>query len=66
MLQSQPELKGQLAYLDFFDDLLTADGNSLQPHLALDGTHMHPRYLVHLEGALNAACSAEAKPAAQQ
>jgi hypothetical protein len=66
VLQSQPELKGRLAYLDFFENLLTPDGSSLQPQLALDGTHLHPRYLVHLEAALNAACSAEAKTAAQQ
>jgi lysophospholipase L1-like esterase len=60
VLQWQPELNGQLAYLDFFYDLLTADGSSLQPQLAFDGTHLHPRYLEHLEAALNAVRAAEA------
>ena len=32
-----------LTYLDFFDDFL--DKDKLKPEYALDGTHLHPRYL---------------------
>mmetsp|Transcript_11549 Transcript_11549/g.24756 ORF Transcript_11549/g.24756 Transcript_11549/m.24756 type:complete len:749 (-) Transcript_11549:834-3080(-) len=34
-----------LTYLDFFDKLLTADGEDLEPELSLDGTHMSPAYV---------------------
>ncbi|WIA31077.1 hypothetical protein OEZ86_001104 [Tetradesmus obliquus] len=80
VLQAQPELIGQLEFLDFAQQLLTdtgsslqqqkqqqqqrqqqqqqqviEDSGSLQQQLVLDGTHLHPRYLVHLGAALNAA-----------
>jgi lysophospholipase L1-like esterase len=54
-LQAQPELIGRLAYLAFAQQLVAENGSSLQQQLAVDNTHLHPRYLVHLEAKLNAA-----------
>ena len=50
----------RLAWLDgVFDELLTADGEHLRPEYALDGTHLHPRYLETLVGpSLDAAARA--------
>jgi tetratricopeptide (TPR) repeat protein len=44
-----------LRWLDFFDKLLTDDGERLADGLALDGTHMHPAYVNVLEEALERA-----------
>ena len=41
-----------LTYLDFFDEMLSPDGNHLADGLALDGTHLHPSYVKILEKAL--------------
>jgi hypothetical protein len=38
----------RLHWLDFFDELLTADGK-LKKEYELDGTHIHPNYLPLLE-----------------
>jgi len=40
-LENEPELM----YLDFFDQLLSPDGERLRDGLALDGTHLHPSYV---------------------
>jgi len=40
-------------WLDFFDHLLTPDGEKLNSDFELDGTHMNPRYIKMLEEALN-------------
>ncbi|KAE9353071.1 hypothetical protein PF008_g5162 [Phytophthora fragariae] len=45
-------------WLDFFDDLVCDDPPKLRPDLRLDGTHLHPAYLVNLEKALNKQCHA--------
>ncbi len=42
---------GRLHWLDFGRELLGADGR-LREELALDGTHLSPAYLRHLEAAL--------------
>lgn len=39
-------------YLDFFEKMLTDDGEKLLPDYELDGTHMNSRYLPHIETAL--------------
>ena len=41
-----------LHWLDFFDQLLSPDGEALADGLALDGTHLHPSYVSLLEAAL--------------
>ncbi|KAE9359901.1 hypothetical protein PR003_g515 [Phytophthora rubi] len=45
-------------WLDFFDDLVCDNPPKLRPDLRLDGTHLHPAYLVNLEKALNKQCHA--------
>lgn len=40
-------------WLDFFDDLLTPEGNQLQPNLELDATHLHPKYVSLIEREMN-------------
>jgi lysophospholipase L1-like esterase len=32
-------------WMDFFDELLTPEGDQLREEFALDGTHLHPSYL---------------------
>lgn len=54
-VQSSPEVQGQLVYLDFFNHLLDKESEAVQQQLRFDGTHLHPRYLKHLEAALTAA-----------
>ena len=46
------QAKPSLHWLDFFDGLLSPDGEALADGLALDGTHMHPSYVTLLEAAL--------------
>eukprot|EP00669_Euglena_mutabilis_P000749 TRINITY_DN10980_c0_g1_i1.p1 TRINITY_DN10980_c0_g1~~TRINITY_DN10980_c0_g1_i1.p1 ORF type:complete len:258 (-),score=89.14 TRINITY_DN10980_c0_g1_i1:29-802(-) len=46
-----------IRWLDFYELLLTEDRRSLRPEYALDGTHLHPRYLPLLEAALGAAAA---------
>ncbi|TYZ62063.1 hypothetical protein PybrP1_010063 [[Pythium] brassicae (nom. inval.)] len=43
------------SWLDFSDDLLEPGSSreQLRPEFALDGTHLHPRYLTSLERAVN-------------
>jgi lysophospholipase L1-like esterase len=41
-----------LAWLDFFGALLAPSGEALAEGMALDGTHLSPDYLRHLEAAL--------------
>ncbi|GAB9475284.1 hypothetical protein Gpo141_00012384 [Globisporangium polare] len=41
------------SWLNFFDDLVHDSPEKLRPEFALDGTHLHPRYLSSLERALN-------------
>ena len=55
LLQQQPELRGRLAFLDALVLSISQQGGQLAPRLVLDGTHLHPRYLSHLEAALAAA-----------
>jgi hypothetical protein len=42
----------RLHWLDCFDQLLAADGK-LRKELELDGTHLAPAYLQHLQAALD-------------
>lgn len=53
MVTRQPAARGRLHYLDFFDDLLTVDGQALASDLGFDGTHMSPAYLRCLRSELN-------------
>ena len=48
LTQAEPKLH----WLDFFDQLLSPDGEALADGLALDGTHLHPSYVSLLEAAL--------------
>ena len=41
-----------LVMLDFFDKLMTPNGDGLAQGLKLDGTHMHPDYVRIMEGEL--------------
>jgi hypothetical protein len=43
----------KLHFLDFFDELLGEGGQGLKAGLSLDGTHMAPAYLAHLQAALD-------------
>ena len=54
ILSRTPEAHGRLHWLDFFPDLLTPDGNSLNPALQFDGTHMSPDYVQFLNVQLSA------------
>lgn len=54
MLSMTPEAQGRLHWLDFYHDLVTADGNSLTPSLHFDGTHMSPLYVKFLNAQLSA------------
>ena len=47
------EAKGKLHFLDFFEDLLEEGGDALKAGLSLDGTHMSPDYLLHMQAALD-------------
>ncbi|KAK1931054.1 hypothetical protein P3T76_013243 [Phytophthora citrophthora] len=40
-------------WLDFFDELICGSPPKLRPDFKLDGTHLHPSYLVNLETAIN-------------
>jgi len=51
-LQAAVEQEKGLYWLDFFPQLLSSDGAALADGLALDGTHLHPSYVRHLEQAL--------------
>ena len=42
----------RLHWLDFSDRLLAANGKDLNPSLNFDGTHMSPRYVSYMNGAL--------------
>ena len=44
-----------LTWLDFFDELLTPDGDALADGLSLDGTHLHPSYIRLVQAALERA-----------
>lgn len=52
VLTRQVRAVPELYYLDFFDQLLTPDGEGLIEGLALDGTHLHPSYLRFMEAVL--------------
>ena len=54
-LAARVRRESTLRWLDFFDKLLTDDGERLADGLALDGTHMHPAYVNVLEEALERA-----------
>ena len=54
VLSRAPEAQGRLHWLDFFPDLLTPDGSSLNPALQFDGTHMSPYYVHFLNAQLAA------------
>ena len=41
-----------MTWLEFSSALLTEDGERFPEELALDGTHLHPSYVKHLERAL--------------
>eukprot|EP00878_Enallax_costatus_P021388 GHUV01022638.1.p1 GENE.GHUV01022638.1~~GHUV01022638.1.p1 ORF type:complete len:323 (+),score=102.04 GHUV01022638.1:87-971(+) len=47
------QLRGRLHYLDFSQQLLDENGQ-LKREFELDGTHLHPSYLKHLEAAMTA------------
>ena len=51
-LRKAVQAKPKLHWLDFFDQLLSPDGEALADGLALDGTHLHPSYVSLLEAAL--------------
>ena len=53
-LRAKVQKEPTLTWLDFFDGLLSADGERLADGLSLDGTHMHPDYVRLLEAALPA------------
>ena len=53
-LRAKVQKEPKLTWLDFFDNLLSADGERLADGLSLDGTHMHPDYVRLLEAALPA------------
>lgn len=42
-----------LRWLDFWRELLSEDGTKLQPQFGLDGIHLHPCYIEHLQRAIN-------------
>lgn len=50
--------QGRLHYLDFSGRLLDDNGR-LKREFELDGTHLHPNYLRHLEAALHLAVDTE-------
>mmetsp|Transcript_18834 Transcript_18834/g.31491 ORF Transcript_18834/g.31491 Transcript_18834/m.31491 type:complete len:731 (+) Transcript_18834:36-2228(+) len=52
-LKDRVTLSPHLQWLDFFEKLLSPDGSELADGLSLDGTHMSPAYLDHLEEALS-------------
>jgi hypothetical protein len=40
----EPDLRSKgVRWLDFFQDLLTPNGEELKQEFQLDGTHLHPR-----------------------
>jgi hypothetical protein len=49
-----PQAAGRLHWLEFWDQLLPPDGGALVQELQLDGTHMSPVYLKHLQASLDA------------
>ena len=51
-LQQRVTAAPGLEWLDFFDALMNDDKSELQEHLALDGTHLNPKYVDLLEAAL--------------
>jgi len=53
VIKASAALKGKLVWLDFFDELLTPDGEALKEEYNLDGTHISPAYLTALEQALD-------------
>ena len=53
-LSMMPEAHGKLHWLDFYSHLVTGDGNSLNPELHFDGTHMSPYYVKFLNTQLSA------------
>jgi hypothetical protein len=44
-LSAPSDVKTDLIYLDFFKDLLTADGNGFNMQFHLDSTHLKPTYV---------------------
>jgi len=53
LLEKRVKSNHNLAWLDFFDKLLTPDTLKLKPEFEFDGTHMHPKYISLIEEALN-------------
>ena len=54
VLQKMVEAVNGLHWLNFFDKLLTSDGEGFNKKYELDGTHMNPTYIALLADALNA------------
>ena len=54
-LEKRCNSSDDVTWLNFFDSLLTDDGNGLRKEYELDGTHMNPSYLTLLEKAINSA-----------
>jgi hypothetical protein len=52
-LRAAGSSSGSLHFLDFADDMLTPDDSALVPGLHLDGTHLAPTYLSHLQHAVS-------------
>ena len=50
--QARVAKEASLTWLDFGAALLTEDGEGFPKELRLDGTHLHPSYVKHLERAL--------------
>lgn len=40
-----------MKWLDFYDDLITADGKNLRDDMKMDGTHVSPAYVRLMEEA---------------
>ena len=55
VLQREVRASGFLCFLDFFDQLLSPDGEEFNKAYELDGTHMNPTYIPLLSAALNKA-----------
>ena len=49
--------RGELHYLNFFDDLLNADGSFNSAEYGMDGTHIHPRYVRLIEREMSRAAA---------
>jgi hypothetical protein len=52
ILKEKIQKETDFVWLDFFDTLLTPDGENLNPEYELDGTHLCPKYVQHISECL--------------